>query len=390
MQENSTDRSVRIRKRLHDLLEAGHHAGDWVSTAVDTLLVGLIIANVIAFALETVDSIAVQYGTALWVFNVVSVLIFTVEYALRLWVCIDLPPLRGLPRWRARLRFARRPMLVIDLLAFLPFYLSLFFSLDLRILRVLRLLRFLKLVRYSPALQTLGHVISNEKRALIGACIVMLSLMMFASTIIYFLEREAQPEAFGSIPAATWWALATLTTVGYGDVTPVTALGKAFGSLMMIFGVGMAALPIGILATGFTQEIRRREFVVTWSMVATVPLFAQLDAASIAQVITQLRSQSYPEGAIILHPDDEIHSMYFVVDGEVELETASSRIVLGAGEFFGETALLDRDQRYVSSAKAVSSCDLMLLDRHDFTRLERENPEFRAQIEQVTKARFAE
>lgn len=377
------------RKRLHDLLEAGH-AGDRASVAVDTFLVGLIIANVVAFALETVDSVEAQYGTLLGVFNIVSVLIFTVEYALRLWVCIDLRPLRGLSPWRARMRFACRPMLVVDLLAFLPFYLSMIFALDLRILRVLRLLRFLKLARYSPALQTLGRVISNERRALIGACIVMLSLMLFASTIIYFLEREVQPDAFGSIPAATWWALATLTTVGYGDVTPVTVLGKAFGSLMMIFGVGMAALPVGILATGFVQEIGRREFVVTWSMVATVPLFAELKAASIAKVITQLRSRSYPAGAVILHPEDEIHSMYFVVDGEVELQVATGSIVLKAGEFFGEGALLDREMRYVRSAKALTTCDLMLLDRHDFTHLVRENDELREQIKQVAKSRLPE
>ncbi len=218
----------RWRREVNDILEVGgdaHPAG----RVVNVFIVLLIFLNAIAFAAETVDHLADRYGAYFDAFNVFSVIVFTVEYVLRVWSAVDIPMLSRLPPWRARLRFALRPIMLIDLFAFLPFYLQWFVPLDLRVLRVLRLFRLLKLVRYSPALQTLGRVIADEYRALLGALLVMLVLLLFASTAIYFLEREAQPDKFGSIPAAAWWALSTLTTVGYGDVVPVTPWGKVVG-----------------------------------------------------------------------------------------------------------------------------------------------------------------
>ena len=378
----------RFRERLHDVLEQGH-GEDKLSLAVDAAIIILILANVAAFSLETVDSIAARYGDLLDAFNVFSVIVFTIEYAARLWVCVELPPLRHLPGWKARLQFASRPLLIVDLLAILPFYLSALFSVDLRILRVLRLLRFLKVARYSPALQTLGRVIANERRALVGACIIMFALMLFSSTIMYFLEREAQPEAFGSIPAAAWWALATLTTVGFGDVTPVTAAGKFFGGLVMVFGVGMAALPVGILATGFTQEVGKRDFVITWSMVVRVPIFAELKAASIAKVVSHLRTQSYEPGGEILRADEEIQSIFLVASGDVEIEWSGGTAELKAGDYFGESALLDREKRHVWSATALTKCDMLLLDRHDFEHLMAEDKDLREQVEKAASDRRA-
>ena len=190
-------------------------------------------------------------------------------------------------------------MMIIDLLAILPWYVYLFVPFDLRALRVLRLFRLfrlLKLLRYSPALQTLKRVVAHEYRALLGALLLMMMLMLFSAAIIYFLERGAQPDKFGSIPAAAWWALATLTTVGYGDIVPITPLGKVFGGIVMLLGLGMFALPIAILATGFSQESARHEFVVTWSMVARVPLFSTLDAAEVAEVTKLLYTRLVPAG----------------------------------------------------------------------------------------------
>ncbi len=382
----SDDFMTRIRFRAHEILEAGH-GGDTASIAVDTFIVLLIVANVLAFSLETVESVGAAYRVWFDVFNVISVLIFTVEYAARLWACVELKRLRHLPLWKARLQFAMRPLLIVDLMAILPFYLSMFVGIDLRVLRVLRLLRFLKLARYSPAIQTLGRVLASERRALTGAGIVMMAMLLISSTIIYFLEHEAQPEVFGSVPAAAWWSIATLTTVGYGDVTPVTLGGKVFGGLVMLFGLGMFALPIGILATGFAQEISRRQFVVTWSMVADVPLFAELNAACISKVITQLRSVSYPAGAVILDENEEIQSLYFVASGQVELRLTGSSTTVEAGDFFGESALLDRQTRFVHSATALSRCDLMLLDRHDFAYLMDTHADLRERIHQVSSSR---
>ena len=187
--------------------------------------------------------------------------------------------------------------MLIDLFAVLPFYFSWLVPVDLRVLRVLRLFRLLKLVRYSPALQTLGRVIENEYRALLGALLIILVLLLFASTAAYFLEREAQPDKFGSVPAAAWWALATLTTVGYGDIVPVTPLGKMLGGVVMLLGVGMIALPVAIIATGFNQESSRHQFVITWSMVARVPLFATMDESEIAEITKLLYARNYLPGS---------------------------------------------------------------------------------------------
>jgi voltage-gated potassium channel len=371
---------ARIRTRLHEVLDAGQ-AEDRLSLCVDTFLIALIILNVIAFSLGTVEAVAVRHGLLLEWFNIISVLIFTVEYALRIWACIELPPLRHLPRWRARLRFALRPLLIIDLLAIAPFYLSMFTGLDLRVLRVLRLLRFFKLARYSPAIQTLSRVIVNEKHALFGAAFIMMSLILVASTVIYFLERHVQPETFGSVPEAAWWAIATLTTVGYGDVTPVTAFGRLFGGLVMIFGLGMFALPIGIMATGFSQEISRREFVVTWSMVAKVPLFEGLTAGTIAKVMAVLKAESYPAGAIIVTETDTIDAMYFVAAGEVEVQTTDDGMHhLQEGDYFGEHALFDTACSLVAAARAQTKCDLLVLERTDFQRLRRRDQTLEAEL----------
>ncbi len=372
----------RIRHRLLEILEAGH-ANDRVSSFFDFFIIILILTNVIGFMVQTVDSIAAEYGPGLELLNLVSVIIFTFEYMARLWVCVELPPLRHFGPWRARLKFALQPLLLVDLIAILPFYLSFLFSLDLRVLRVLRLLRFFKLARYSPALQTLGRVMKRERRALFGAFIVMVALLLFSSTIIYFLERNAQPEVFGNIPSSAWWALATLTTVGYGDVVPLTVMGRVFGGVVMIFGLGMFALPIGIIATGFSQEINRQEFVVTWSRVAKVPLFSHLNAASIAKLMQGLSSQSYPADAIILRESDEVDAIYFVTAGEVLVEKHGQRDLLEEGDFFGDDTLDEMDSIENMNARAISNCDLLILERDDFRRLMRENKDL---SEQVTRA----
>ena len=377
-----------LRRRAHEVLEAGH-ADDRLSTAFDAFIVALIILNVIAFAMQTVESLAAPYHALLEWFDVVSVGIFTVEYVARLWACVELPPLRHLPHWRARWRFARRPLLIVDLAAILPFYLAFLFTLDLRVLRVLRLLRFFKLARYSPALQTLGRMLANERRALYGALIVMMSLLLFSATIIYFLEREAQPEVFGSVPASAWWALATLTTVGYGDVVPVTTAGRVFGGVVMIFGLGMFALPIGIVATGFAQEINKREFVVTWSMVAKVPLFSRLNAAAIGKLMSGLRSQSFPAGARILREGENVDAIWFIASGEVSLKVHGRQHLLEAGDYFGDETLDETDSLEQVTATAVSNCDLLVLERDEFDRLLRDNDELRKQIRAAARERRA-
>lgn len=377
-----------LRQRVHDILEyAPEH--DPVARIVNSLLVLLIVLNVAAFAASTVEELDAQYGNAFELFNVASVIIFTLEYALRLWSCVEIPMFRDISQWRARARFATRPLMIIDLLAVAPFYLSFLVPIDLRILRVLRLFRFLKLARYSPALVALGRVIANERRALFSALLVMLVLILLSASGIYFIEHEVQPEAFGSIPAAAWWALATLTTVGYGDVVPVTPLGKIFGGLVMVFGLGMFALPIGIVATGFSQEANRREFVISWSMVARVPIFAHLEAAAVAQIGALLYSRNYQPGDVIVRAGEIATAMFFIASGEVAVELENDQVRLGEGDFFGEMALLYQRHR-VHTVHAVTRCRLLLLDRTDFERLCRRQPELLARVRKIAEARIKE
>ena len=378
----------RWRRQVHDILEVGgdaHPAG----RAVNAFIIILIFLNAIAFAAETVDEIAARYGTYLDAFNVFSVIVFSIEYVLRLWSAVDIPMLSRLPHWRARLRFALRPIMIIDLLAVLPWYLQQFFAMDLRVLRVLRLFRLLKLVRYSPALQTLGRVIADEYRALLGALLVIMVLLLFASTAIYFLERDAQPDKFGSVPAAAWWALATLTTVGYGDVVPITPLGKLLGGIVMLLGVGMIALPVAIIATGFSQESARHQFVVTWSMVARVPLFAPMDESEIAEIAKLLYTRTYLPGVPIVRTGDAGDGMFLIAGGEAVVEVSpSNQVVLKDGDFFGEMALLER-RRHQHDVVAKTRCRVYVLDAQSLSRLAGRHPEILRRIRDVAEARAA-
>src|SRR4029079_9640030 len=179
-------------------------------------------------------------------------------------------------------------------------------------------------------------------RALLGALLVMLIGLLFASTIIYFLEHRAQPDKFASIPDADWWALATLTTVGYGDIVPITPLGRIFGGVVMILGVCMFALPIAIIATGFSIESARHEFVVTWSMVARVPLFSTLDAAEVAEVTKLLYTRAFQPGALIVSAGEPGGAMYLIGSGEATVCVVPGHpIKLKEGDFFGEMALIE-------------------------------------------------
>ena len=249
---------MNLRKRMAELLEPGRE-DDRQSQLLNVLLILLISMNVIAIFLETVDPIYEEYRRAFWYFELFSVVIFTFEYFARVWSCIDLEDAVDASPLRARIRYMLSPIALVDLVAILPFYLSLYLTMDLRFLRVLRLLRLFKLTRYSPALGALLDVIQKEADALLAAIVVLLMMLVISAGGIYFLENELQPETFGSMPDSMWWAIVTLTTVGYGDVIPVTTTGKMFAGLIGLIGIGMIALPAAILASGFAENIRERK-----------------------------------------------------------------------------------------------------------------------------------
>ena len=244
-----------LRARVHDVLERSEEKRG-LSRQVDIAIATLIALNVLAVILETVGPLRERYGPWFDAFDAFSVLVFTAEYAARLWSCVEEP--RYADGWRGRLRYALTPMALVDLLAILPFWLGHLLDADLRFLRALRLLRLFKLTRYSASMAMLGDVLREEAGTLLAGFFVLFILLILAASGAYMVEHRAQPEGFGSIPQAMWWALVTLTTVGYGDVTPVTAAGRVFGGLVMVIGIGMAALPAGILASGLTSQLERR------------------------------------------------------------------------------------------------------------------------------------
>lgn len=368
-----------LRAFLFHILE-GDGARDWTNVAFDTFMVVLIVANVVAFAAETVPALEAHYHAEFAAFDGVSIAIFTLEYLARLWVCTDHLPLRRYPPWRARAMFASRPSMLVDLIVILPYYLHAILPLDLRILRILRLLRLLKLARFSPAIDLLGRVLWAERRALFGALILMLGLVLVAATLMYAVEGHIQPDKFGTVPKAMWWAIVTLATVGYGDVVPVTPLGKVLAGVVMIFGLGMFALPISILATGFVAESHRRDFVVTWGMVARVPLFASFDAQDIGEIVTLLRAEIVPAGTVIVRAGEEATAMYFITAGEVLVEVAPEPVHLRAGDFFGEVALV-RDAHRSANVMALERCELLVVEVDDFRRLMRRKPELRRHVQ---------
>ena len=245
-----------LRKRTFELLDSGRRT-DRLSRIVDFSLMALIALNVLAVLLESMPELHRAYAAWFGAFETLSVLIFTVEYGLRVWSSID-NPARGDHPVFGRLRYMLTPMAMLDLIVILPFYLVFFVTIDLRFLRVLRLLRVFRLTRYSTSMSLLLSVLRDEARAIGAALFVLLLLVIMAASLVFLAEHERQPEAFRSIPAAMWWAVITMTSVGYGDVTPVTAIGKFMAAIIAVISIGMVALPAGLLASGFNEALRQR------------------------------------------------------------------------------------------------------------------------------------
>lgn len=246
------------RKRTWEIVEAAK-AGDKASRVFDIAILALIFLNVVAVIIGSVQSIQQRLGAFLTAFEVLSVIVFTAEYLARLWSCTVDPQFQG--RLRGRIRHAFQAMAIIDLLAILPFYLP-FLGIDLRSLRVVRLLRIFRVAkvgRYYSSLNLIKHVFRSKKEELVLSSALMGLLLVVSSSVLYYCENAVQPDAFSSIPATMWWAVATLTTVGYGDMYPVTLMGKLCASIIAILGIGMFALPTGILGAGFVDEIQKKK-----------------------------------------------------------------------------------------------------------------------------------
>lgn len=256
--EQTHRRMTGVRRAVYRLLETADH-GDTASRVVDVALIVLIAASVFAVIVESVPHVESRFKRQLFWFETFTILIFSIEYLLRVWSSVEHAENPGTTALAKRLRFVFSFHAIVDLLAVLPFYLfalGLLGTVDMRFLRAVRLLRVLKLSRYSAALNMLIATISENGRALLASFLILITVMLLAASGMYYFEREAQPVDFGSIPAAMWWAFSTLTTVGYGDVTPTTNGGKMFGAMITVVGIGMVALPTSILATGYSAQLR--------------------------------------------------------------------------------------------------------------------------------------
>jgi len=248
-----------LRKRIFMTLEIGM-GYTRVAKVFDIFLMTLILLNAAAIIMETVDSIHDQFHVYFVYFEYFSVAVFSIEYLGRVWTCTYLRRYRNPVTGRIRFVFSFLPL--VDLLAILPFYLPLLIGVDgrvLRLMRLFRIVRIFKMGRYSAAFHMISAVVSKRKEFLLITLTIVLVMLVMASSLMYYVENEAQPDAFSSIPETMWWGVSTITTVGYGDVYPITTLGKILGSIIAILGVGIFALPAGIIASGFESEIRNNK-----------------------------------------------------------------------------------------------------------------------------------
>lgn len=247
--------STSLRHRFSDLFD--DDAPQTRTTKIfNTLLAALIIVNVSAVILESVASIRARYAALFTLIEVLATAVFAVEYVLRVWASVDFRSGRFHdPLW-GRLRYMRGFFALIDLVAVLPAVLGLLGAADLRVLRLLRLLRMLKLTRHSSAFSLLWAVLVEEGAAIAAVVFVLCLTLTVSGALMYMLEGAAQPTVFTSIPAAMWWAIETITTVGYGDIVPVTLAGRILGGVISVIGIGTLALFSGLITAGYLNQLR--------------------------------------------------------------------------------------------------------------------------------------
>ncbi|MAF10196.1 potassium channel protein [Candidatus Poribacteria bacterium] len=254
-----------LQRRTFEVIEKGD-SSDWLSRVVDAFLATLIVANITGMCLATMQQVHSTLNTIILDIDKIALYVFTAEYLLRLWSCTTEPPYER--AILGRLRFARTPMLLIDMAAILPFWISAgiaaglipaFISADTQhALLLLRILRIIKIARYFESVRTLGNVISSKHEELSIAALAEVILLIVSSSLLYFVEHDLQPEKFSSIPAAMWWGMSTLTTVGYGDIIPISPFGKFLAMAISLIGITMFAVPMGILGSGFVEEMERK------------------------------------------------------------------------------------------------------------------------------------
>ncbi|MBR0993410.1 ion transporter [Bradyrhizobium japonicum] len=379
-------RDPNLRDRLYELLEHDPLAYSAGSRFIK-FIIGVIVLNVVSMILASVPELDAQFGTLFSAITALAVMVFALEYLARLWTVAGHTQRKG-SALSDRLGYVFSTLGLIDLMAFLPAAVVLATGRH-ATLAALGVLPFFKLIRYSPAMRSLLAAVHAERRALIGCIVILIGAVLTFASLLYAIERDVQPDKLGTIPQAMWWAIVTLGTVGYGDVVPVTALGKLVSTFAIISGFAMIALPVAIISTAFAEEVKRRDFVVTWGMLARVPLFSHLSAAEIADIMRLLRARTIEEGEILVRRGDAASSMYFITAGEVEITLPSQQVRLTDGTFFGEIALLHKTKRS-GTVTATRKTRLLVLDAQDFHALIARMPTLADHVHTTAKARLAD
>lgn len=363
----------------------------WSARAFRTIQILAVGLGVTGLVIGTVPAVAARYGTALTGVVLLLAALFLVEYLARLRLAASETvgpadddaqaevPKRAAARALRPLRWALTPYALIDLTAALPVPIALIAGMSSGNARLLAALWVLKLARHTPAIGLFGRVVRNERRALVGVMVGFVMALVLAATLAYLAERGEQPETFGSIPGALWWAIATLTTTGYGDQVPATVSGRVLAGVVMICGIATFALWAGILATGFAQELRRQTFLETWDLVARVPLFSSLGPRTIADMTGLLRRFELGADQTVIRKGRPGDCMYFIVEGEVEVQIQPRSVMLGPGGFFGEMALITGEARKATVVTAKPTI-LLVLDVADFRAMAAARPEVMAII----------
>ena len=346
------------------------------------LILALVLINIAAVILATVPDLDRRFHGWFVAIEVVSLVVFTIEYGLRIYVAVEHEPYKHLKAWQARWHYIKSPEGIVDFVAILPFWFGYVAPDEARIVMVLRVLRFLKIARYSRSMQSLLDTVYKERRALGGCVIIFAGLTIVSATLMHAAEGQVQPDKFGTIPDAMWWAIVTLGTIGYGDAVPMTAAGKVIAGFTIVAAIVTIALPVGIIATAFADQIHRRDFIVTWGMVSRVPLFSGLTAGEIADVMRLLRAETRETGAIIARRGDAAHSMYFIARGSVEIELPDARHVLEEG-----MAALRRVRR-TATARALQHTSLLVLDAKDLHALMERQPMIAARLRETIRKRL--
>ena len=368
-----------LRRFTHILLEEGAMES-LAGRLIEGFLVALIVGNVAAVALESIPSINTQFRTAFSFFERASLLVFSLEYVLRVWSCVEDPRIAAKGVWMGRLSFVTQPLMIVDFMAFAPSVLGVFLGFDLRVLRIFRLFRLLKLARYSQALQALLNVLFVERSALLASAILLLAVTCLAGEVMHLAEGDIQPKTLGTMPGAMYWALTTLTTVGYGDVTPITPLGKFIAALTMIAGLAIFSLPVGIIANGFVTGLSRRRFAITWNMLRRQPLFQNLDLESLTDILEVPTASIVREHAHLITEGKEADAFFLIVSGTARVELAEGERILGPGDMAGAESIVPL-AKYANTVVATEDMRVMAFPPEELRRLCRKIPELQHRVE---------